>query len=291
MTVAVLIDAERFPFAAADKARLAGAGVELVEVRGHDRMTLPVHADAVFVYSLRVDESVLDRLPACRVLARCGGGYDNVDVAAALRRGIAVTYVPDYASLDVAEHTVALLFACVRRVTAADAAVRAGRWPSYAELGPMRQLRGQLLGAGRLRADRSDGARARLASGGVRPVRGRRGDARRRSDTARFRPPARRRGHHLLHLPLTEGTRGVFGAPEFGRIKPGALLLNTARGPLVVRRCIDLVGEGGSSSLDLLDDLCGGDLPDEWLRVVVPVGDPERDRCFELGHTSEDSAA
>lgn len=236
MTAAVLTDADRFPFGDDDRARLAGAAVDLVEVPGHDPAAVP-DAEALFVYSLRVDDALLDRLPSCRVVARCGAGIDNVDVAAARRRGITVTYVPDYGSVDVAEHTIALLLGCARRLAAADAEVRAGRWPGYPQLGPMRRLGGRtlgLVGFGRIAREV-----ARMASGlGL--------------DVAAYDPyvPAaemRAAGVTPLdlddllagsdvvsvHLPLTETTRGVLGAEQFARMRPGAMVLNSARGALV----------------------------------------------------------
>jgi D-3-phosphoglycerate dehydrogenase len=260
VTVAVLTDADRFPFADADRDRLAGAGVELVEVPGHDPARVPDRADAVFAYSLRVDETLLDRLPRCRVVARCGAGYDNVDVAAARRRGIAITYVPEYGSVDVAEHTIALLLGCARRLAAADAAVRAGRWPGYPELGPMRRLGGRtlgLVGFGRiarevarmalglgLRVAASDPyvAAAEVRAAGVTPL--------------GFDELLATADVVSVHLPLTAATRGLIGAAELARMKAGAVLLNTARGALVdTAALVEAVRSGrlSGAGLDVTD--------------------------------------
>lgn len=260
MTVAVLTDADRFPFDAAERARLVSAHVELVEMPGHDPADVPATAEALFIYSLRVDEALLDRLPACRVLARCGVGYDGVDVAAARRRGITVTYVPDYGSIDVAEHTLALLLSCVRRVAAADAAVRAGRWPSYAELGRMERLHGRLLGLlgfGRIAREVARMAAALglqvaaydqylpdavLLAAGVTPL---------ALDQLLTQADVL-----SVHLPLTPATRQVLGAPQFARVRPGALLINTARGGLVdTDALVDAVRSGrlGGAGLDVVD--------------------------------------
>lgn len=103
-------------------------------------------ADAIFVYSAKFDAALIGRLTRCRVLARCGAGYDNIDVTAARARGIIVTYVPEYDAEDVAEHAIALLLACARRLAASDKAVQSGGWPTFAELGPMRRLAGRTLG-------------------------------------------------------------------------------------------------------------------------------------------------
>lgn len=259
MTVAVLTDADRFPFDAADRDRLAVAGVELVEVTGHDPATVP-DAHVLFVYSLRVDDALLSRLPRCRVVARCGTGYDNVDVAAAHRRGIAVTYVPEYGSVDVAEHTIALLLGCARRLPAADAAVRSGHWPSYLELGPMRRLNGRtlgLLGFGRIAREVARMALGlglhvaahdpyapaeQLRAAGVTPL--------------GFDALLAGADVVSVHLPLTDATRGELGAAEFARMKPGAVLLNSARGALVdTGALVDAVRSGrlAGAGLDVTD--------------------------------------
>src|SRR5205085_6697924 len=132
-----------------DRAALADAGVELRELEGHepDEVVAAAHgAAAVFVYYARFPAETIERLNGVRVLARCGTGYDNIDIAAARARGIEVVYVPDYGVDDVADHALALLLACARRLAQSDRAVRSGEWPSYGELGPMHRLRGRTLG-------------------------------------------------------------------------------------------------------------------------------------------------
>lgn len=263
MPVAVLTDSERFPFDEEDKGRLACAGARLVEIPGHDTGSLaqiPGDADAVFVYSAIIDAPLLTRLRRCRVVARCGSGYDNIDVAAARARGIEVTYVPDYGSIDVAEHALALILACVRRIATGDQAVRLGHWPSYAELGAMRRLRGQalgLVGFGHIAREL-----AALAHGlGL--------------DVLAHDPhlPSAAFASHgvlglelvellaaadivSLHVPLTQATRHIIGAGELRAMKPGAVLINTSRGGLVDQAALaSALTEGnlGGAGIDVWD--------------------------------------
>jgi D-3-phosphoglycerate dehydrogenase / 2-oxoglutarate reductase len=148
-TRVLLTDSDRFPFGPGEVSLLRDAGVALDELPGHDGDAVAragAGAAGIFVYHARFDARLLGRLGACRVLARCGAGFDNIDVAAARARGIQVTYVPEYGTDDVAEHALALLLACARRLPASDRAVQAGGWPSFAELGPMRRLGGSTLG-------------------------------------------------------------------------------------------------------------------------------------------------
>jgi lactate dehydrogenase-like 2-hydroxyacid dehydrogenase len=158
MTVALLTDSDIFPFDAEDRAKLADAGVELRELAGHapdEVVSAAKGADAVFVYYARFPRETIRELDGVRVLARCGTGYDNIDVNAARERGIEVVYVPDYGMDDIADHALALLFACARRIAESDRAVRAGVWPAYAALAQPRR----------------EGTRPRPARPRARPVR------------------------------------------------------------------------------------------------------------------------
>jgi phosphoglycerate dehydrogenase-like enzyme len=232
MSTALLTDAERFPFDTDDKALLGAAGVELRELAGHDPhevLTAARGVEAVFVYHARFPRETIERLDGVRVLARCGAGYDNIDVAAARERGIEVVYVPDYGVDDVADHALALLLACARRIAESDRAVRRGTWMSYAELSPMWRLRGRTLGVigyGRIGRNLAEKARAL----GLRvlvhdPF---------STDESTERDALLRESDFVsLHLPLTEGTHHSIGEAELALMKPTAILVNTARGAIV----------------------------------------------------------
>ena len=231
MPAALLTDADRFPFDAADHATLEAAGVELRELAGHDPADV-LHAargvDAVFVYHARFPRETIERLDGVRVLARCGAGYDNIDVVAAREHGIEVVYVPDYGVDDVADHALALLLACARRVPESDRSIRAGAWPSYTELAPMYRLRGRTLGVigygriGRKVAEkgRAFGLRVVVHDPFV--------------DESVDRDLLLRESDFVsLHMPLTDETRHTIGRAELAMMKPTAVLINTARGGVV----------------------------------------------------------
>ena len=236
MSRILLTDAERFPFDASDRAAVAAAGHELVELEGHDPEAIASagrDAGAVLIYHARMTAGLIGRLERCRVLARCGGGYDNIDVAAARAAGMEVVYVPDYGVDEVADHAMALLLACARRLAASDAALRGGRWLPYAQLGSMHRLRGRrlgLVGFGRIAravAERARGFGLEIAAHDP------------HADPA---PDALALGlaelletsdYLSLHVPLTAATRHLIGRAELARVKPGAVLVNTGRGELV----------------------------------------------------------
>jgi D-3-phosphoglycerate dehydrogenase / 2-oxoglutarate reductase len=182
-------------------------------------------------------ESFMDRAPGLRVIARTGIGYDSVDVAAATRRGIAVCNTPDGPTTSTAEHAIALLLAVCKRLGPAEAALRSGATSGYYARHRAIELDGKVLGLvgfGRI-ARRV----ARIAEGlgmslvVVDPY----------LDPASV-PSTVRRATTLdevlrvadvvsIHVPLTGESAGMFDAARFAAMKPGAVLINTARGGLV----------------------------------------------------------
>jgi D-3-phosphoglycerate dehydrogenase len=171
----------------------------------------------------------------CRIIARYGIGYDNVDVEAATRHGIQVTYVPDYCLDEVADHTLALLLAFARGVVEAAQAVRAGSWalPAGAGIHRMAGRRLALLGVGRI--GRRVAARARafglevcahdpfLADWDVEGV----------ARAATEEDALADADYVSLHAPLTPENRHLIGERTLGMMRRSPLVLNTARGGLV----------------------------------------------------------
>jgi len=256
MPTVLLTDADRFPFDPDDRASLEEAGVELRELAGHepdDVVEAAAGADGIFVYHARFPRETIARLDGVRVLARCGAGYDNIDVAAARERGITVVYVPDYGVDDVADHALALLLACARRVAQADRAVRAGGWPTYADLAPMRRLRGETLGVlgyGRIGRNLSGKARALglrvLVHDPYVP------------DESIDREKLLRESDFVsIHVPLTDASRHSIGRAELDLMKPTAILVNTARGPIVdTDALVEALAAGrlGGAGLDVFEE-------------------------------------
>lgn len=191
-------------------------------------------ADALLNTYLPFSASDLARLTRCRVIARYGIGVDNIDLPAAKARGIAVTNVPDYCVEEVAIHTVTLILALVRKLRAADELVRGGGWGA-SSLGEMRRLSTLtlgLLGYGRI---------ARTVAATLGPL---------TAGVVVYDPfvTVAESSHRLVdlselaatadivsvHCPLTPETRGLVDAKLIARMKPGALFVNTSRGPIVV---------------------------------------------------------
>ncbi|MCU0723958.1 MAG: D-glycerate dehydrogenase [Planctomycetes bacterium] len=193
----------------------------------------------------RVDAALLASCPRLEVVSNYAVGFDNVDVAAATRLGIAVTNTPDVLTDATAELAIALLFAAARRLVEGDALVRAGKfagWEPELLLGV--DVRGKTLGV--LGAGRIGAAVARRASAlGMRVLYcecgGGRREAVERESGARpvaFDELLRESDFLSIHVPLTPQTRGMIGAAELAAMKPGAILVNTARGPVVDEKAL-----------------------------------------------------
>ncbi len=193
-------------------------------------------AEALLVRSeTRVTEAMLDAAPRLRVIGRAGAGVDTIDVAAATARGIVVVNAPGGNAVAAAEHSLALMFALARRVAAADASLKRGEWSRSRYIGS--ELTGKtlgLIGLGRVGSEvarRAQGLDMRVIVFdpyvpdehvqriGLEPV---------ELDTLLASAD-----FVSLHVPLTEATRGILNAERIAAMRPGAFVVNCARGGLV----------------------------------------------------------
>lgn len=190
-------------------------------------------ADVVFVNFAPMTDRVLAALAPRATVIRYGIGYDNVDIAAAQARGIAVANVPDYGSDTVADHTVALLLTLLRKIPAYDRRVREDGWCAPRDLGSLpgfAETTVGLVGLGRIGA----AVHRRLAAFGFRVVAhdpyADRADGPELTDL----DTVLRASHAVsLHAPLTPQTRHVLDAAAFARMRDGAVVVNTSRGGLI----------------------------------------------------------
>jgi len=175
----------------------------------------------------RIDEALLARAPRLRIVANMAVGTDNVDLAAARARGVAVSNTPDVLTDATADLAFALLLAAARRLPWADRYVRAGGFVGWRpDLGIGLDVTGRTLGVvgwgriGRAVAERARGFRMEVIWHG-------------RSGGVSLDELLARSDFVSLHVPLTPETRHLIGERELRRMRPHALLVNTARGPIV----------------------------------------------------------
>lgn len=212
-------------------------------------------ADALIaLLDVAVDEALLDAAPRLRVVANHAVGHDNVDLAAATARGIAVTNTPDVLTDATADFTFALLLAAARRLAEGEALARSGAWRGWAP----DQLLGQsvahrvigIIGLGRIGqavARRAAGFAMEILYSSPRVV-----DlpGARRVDLAELLAAS---DLVTLHCPLTPATRHLIDGAALARMKPTAVLVNTARGPCVDEEALATALERGTIAAAGLD--------------------------------------
>jgi D-3-phosphoglycerate dehydrogenase len=193
-------------------------------------------ADALLVTYAKITADMIGQMKKVRIISRFGIGVDNVDLEAATRDGIVVTKVPDYCLDEVSDHAMALLLSLVRKIPSSNARTHSGRWEMPAVV-PIHRLRGTVLGLvgfGRIPQlvapkAQSFGIKviandpfipaAVMEKAGVRSV--------------EFQELVKTADYISIHSPLLPETRHLFSTEVFKQMKPGAYLVNTARGPIV----------------------------------------------------------
>ena len=221
-----------------EKTTLAGLAdlVPLQTKKPEEFLPQAADCDALLnTYAGPITAGDMARMPRCKIIARYGIGVDTIDLEAATKAGIIVTNNPTYCIEEVAEHTMALLLACARKVPFYDRLVRAGTW-AVPPGKPMFRLAGGTLGlVGFGNIARQVAVRA--ASFGMRVL---------YSDPfvqeGQFTEPGKKMELHDLlgeadfvsvHPPLTAQTRKMINDDAFSRMKPTAFLINCSRGPIV----------------------------------------------------------
>src|SRR4051812_21120538 len=198
----------------------------------------------------RVDEALLDAAPRLRAIANMAVGTDNIDLAAAARRGIPVGATPGVLTDTTADLAFALLLAAARRLPEGEREVREGRWAPWQ---PAHGLGADVSGAtlGIVGRGRIGEAMARRAEGfGMEVLHSS------RSSGMPLEELLARADFVSLHTPLTPDTRHLVGARAFARMKPTAFLINTARGGVVDQAALKAALEDGTiagAALDVTD--------------------------------------
>jgi D-3-phosphoglycerate dehydrogenase / 2-oxoglutarate reductase len=257
----IVVTDSPFPSLDPAKATLARVDPELRMAKSasaEDILAVARDADAVLVTYAKLPGDLLRQLTRCKAIGRFGLGVDNIDIAAAAELGIAVTYVPDYCMHEVSDHAMALLLALARKIPLSNKLVQAGRWEIPAVV-PIHRLAGRVLGLvgfGNIPRALAPKARAfglrvvthdpyapqqALAAAGVEGV-----SFDRLLEISDF---------VSIHAPLMPATRGLFNAEVFAKMKTGALLINTARGPLVDEDALASAldsGRLGGAALDVV---------------------------------------
>jgi D-3-phosphoglycerate dehydrogenase len=213
-----------------------GELVPLQTKKPEDFLAQAADCDALLnTYAGPITADVMAKMPKCRIIARYGIGVDTIDLEAATAAGIIVTNNPTYCIEEVAEHTMALLLDSARKVAFYDRQVRAGQW-AVPPGKPLYRLVGRTLGlVGFGNIARQVAVRAAafgmkvtyadpFVKEGQFPEPGRKVELDELYRTSDF---------VSVHPPLTPQTRGMINDDVFSKMKPGAMLINCSRGPVI----------------------------------------------------------
>jgi len=194
-------------------------------------------ADGVITRLAPVTARAIEGMDNCRVIARYGVGVDNVDVPAATAKGIVVANVRDYCNEDVSDHALALLLACVRKISVRDRQVRAGMWDIGAK-DPVWRIAGKTLGlvgygaiARTLHRKVSGFGLAEVLA--YDPFISAEEMAKTGATKVELDDLFRRADFISVHAPLSDQTHHMIGREQLAMAKSTAILVNTSRGPLV----------------------------------------------------------
>jgi D-3-phosphoglycerate dehydrogenase len=229
-----------------EKCQEIGAELFVIPCRTEDELIVATQdADAILTDSDSVPftRKVISTFNECKLIHNMGAGYEGIDVQAATDYGICVSNGGDFNSEEVAEHAMALILACARKLVRLDRAVRAGKWSHrtrmelWEMLPPMFQIRGQTLGIigfgniGRRIVPKAKGFELRvIAFDPYVPS-----DVFKKSgvESVTLDTLLRESDFVTVHAALTKESRHLLGIEEFRKMKPTAYFINCARGDIV----------------------------------------------------------
>lgn len=267
----VLVTDYDFPDLELERGIFRDAGVEVAaaQCRTEDDLIAAARGcDALLLQYAPVTDRVLGALPSLGIVSRYGAGFDTVDTAACARHGVWVANSPDYGVGEVATHALAMTLALLRHLAIYDRDVRSGRW-SYLSPGRIRRASGMtvgILGLGRIGKRYAHLARncfARVIACDPYLIDG---DFPAYVERVELHPLFEQADVVSLHVPLTDETRGMVGAPLLSRMKAGSFLVNTARGAVVDVDALPRLLDDGT-----LDGVALDVLPSEPIATTHPL--------------------
>ncbi len=239
---------------------LEAAGAEVIALqakRQEDLFDLAPHCVAMMNQYARIGKETITRMRNCEVIARYGVGVDIVDVGTATEKGILVTNVQNYCTEEVADHAIALWLTLARKLPDYDRATHAGVW-QWQSGQPVYRLRGRTMGVVSL-GKIGQAIVARAQSFGVTviaydPYLPREVAAKIGVELVSKPELLARSDYILMQAPMTPNTHHFLSDAEFSVMKPGAILVNTGRGPTVDNKALFRALTEGHLAAAGLDD-------------------------------------
>jgi D-3-phosphoglycerate dehydrogenase len=239
MTYKIVLTDYEFPDLAPERDVLARAGLELTafKAKSEDELIAAcAGADAVINQYAQLTSRVIQSLDQCRIISRYGIGLNTIDVPTATELGIYIGNVPDGSLEEVSDHAIALMLSVARGLGKFDRAVKSGLW-DYTVVKPLYRLRGRTLGLLSF-GNIAQRVAIKMAGFGLRVI---------AHDPYGNPNRARELGVELVdldtlcreadflsvHVPLVAETHHILSAPQFALMKKTAIVVNTARGPVI----------------------------------------------------------
>jgi D-3-phosphoglycerate dehydrogenase len=223
-----------------------------------DILAVAKDADAILVTYAKLTRELVMQLTQCKAIGRFGLGVDNIDLPAAKEKGIAVNYVPDYCIREVSDHALALLLALIRKIPLSNKLVQSGRWEMPAVV-PIRRIEGTVLGLvgfgniPQLVAPKAQAFGIKVIA--FDPFAKPEVFKAAKIESVDFDTLLQTSDYVSVHAPLLPATRGMMNADAFAKMKKGAYLVNTARGPLIDEPALIAAldaGQLGGAGLDVV---------------------------------------
>ncbi len=239
---------------------LEAAGAEVIALqakRQEDLFDIAPHCAAMINQYARIGKETITRMQKCEVIARYGVGVDIVDVGTATNKGILVTNVQNYCTEEVADHAIALWLTLARKLPEYDRATHAGVW-QWQSGQPVYRLRGRTMGVVSL-GKIGQAIVARAQAFGVTviaydPFLPAEVAAKIGVELVSKKDLLARSDYILMQAPMTPDTHHFLSDAEFAAMKPGAILVNTGRGPTVDNKALFRALTEGHLAAAGLDD-------------------------------------
>ena len=252
------------PFPSLDPAKkaLEEANAEVVQAPSsseEDIIKAAENADAILVTYAKLNENILRSLKNCKAIGRFGIGVDNIDLKVAGELGISVNYVPDYCLDEVSDQAMAMIISMARKIPQSNKLVQSGRWEMPAVV-PMYRLRGKtvgLIGFGnipRLMTPKAQAFGFNVIAAD--PYAPKELFEKYGVESVSMDELYERSDFISVHAPLLPETKGLVNKDAFKKMKDTAIIVNTARGPLINEK--DLIealdkNEIGGAGLDVVE--------------------------------------
>jgi len=259
---AVLID-HNYSTTQYEREIIEAAGGVFIDGEQHpldETLALCRDAEGILCRRLQVTPEMIQTFKKCKILVRYGIGTDNINVDAATAAGIIVGHIPDYCLDEVSVHAIGLLLACVRRIITIHEKVRRGGWDVHREE-PVWRMQGRTLGLiglgkiGQAVARKMQGWGLRLLAAD--PYQNPSVAASLGVDLVDLDRLCRESDYVSVHVPLLPETHHLLGAREFGLMRPEAIVVNTARGPVLdTQALLEALNQRkiGQAALDVFEE-------------------------------------